>query len=183
MTEIGALYKASPSKFVLIFGSKTAKEKLAGTEIQRRFSNSEICLNFQKRVGPLRNGKEPILNTIFLPELISDQAVRLTFSSFGELESVFNGRHKFNRNIRNGKRHVKIFPAGGDPAILPRKITFHDSITRDVLFTEKVVLFDRCTTRHTHPVVLPTLEDSGMSFSEQSDAHLLVNEISVESEP
>ena len=27
------------------------------------------------------------------------------------------------------------------------------------------------------------LEDSGMSFSEQSDAHLLVNEISVKSEP
>ena len=28
VTEIGALYKVSPSKFELLFGSKTAKEKL-----------------------------------------------------------------------------------------------------------------------------------------------------------
>ena len=28
VTEIGALYKVSPSKFVLVFGSKTVKEKL-----------------------------------------------------------------------------------------------------------------------------------------------------------
>ena len=67
LTEVGALYKVSPSKFVLVFGSKTPKEKLAGTEIQCRFSDSEVCLNFRKRVGPLRNGKEPILVTIFLP--------------------------------------------------------------------------------------------------------------------
>ena len=33
LTEIGALYKVSSSKFVLIFRSKTAKEKLQGTEI------------------------------------------------------------------------------------------------------------------------------------------------------
>ena len=33
ITEIGALYKVSPSKFVLVFGSKTAKEKLQGTKI------------------------------------------------------------------------------------------------------------------------------------------------------
>ena len=34
VTEIIALYKVSPSKFVLVFGSKTAKEKTEGTEIQ-----------------------------------------------------------------------------------------------------------------------------------------------------
>ena len=34
VTEKGTLYKVSPSKFVLVFGSRTAKEKLAGTEIQ-----------------------------------------------------------------------------------------------------------------------------------------------------
>ena len=56
VTEIGALYKVSPSKFVLAFGSKTAKEKLAGAEIQCRFDDSEMCLNFQKRVGPFRYG-------------------------------------------------------------------------------------------------------------------------------
>ena len=33
ITEIGTLYKVSPSKFVLVFGSKTAKEKLQGTKI------------------------------------------------------------------------------------------------------------------------------------------------------
>ena len=119
VTEIGALYKVSPSKFVLVFGSKTPKEKLAGTEIQCRFSDSEVCLNFRKRVGPLRNGKEPILVTIFLPELIRDQAVRLASSNFGEAVSVFKDRHEFNITIRNGKRHVKIFLW---------KISFHGSI-------------------------------------------------------
>ena len=89
LTEVGALYKVSPSKFVLVFGSKTPKEKLAGTEIQCRFSDSEVCLNFRKRVGPLRNGKESILVTIFLPELISDQDVRLAFSNFRDALSMF----------------------------------------------------------------------------------------------
>ena len=82
LTEVGALYNVSPSKFALVFGSKTPKEKLAGTEIQCRFSDSEVYLDFRKRVGPLRYGKEPILVTIFLPELISDQAVRLVVSIF-----------------------------------------------------------------------------------------------------
>ena len=58
--------------------------------------------------------------------------MRLAFSNFGEVVSVFKGRHKFNRSIRNGKKHVRIFPAGGDPAILPRKIFFHGNIHRDV---------------------------------------------------
>ena len=49
VTEIGALYKVSLSKFVLVFGSKSVKEKLAGIEIQCRFGDSEICLNFWKR--------------------------------------------------------------------------------------------------------------------------------------
>ena len=96
VTEIGALCKVSPSKFVLVFGSKTAKEKLQGTEIQCRFGDSEICLDFRKRIGPLRNGREPIFVTILLPELISDQAVRLAFTNFGEVVSAFKGRHKFN---------------------------------------------------------------------------------------
>ena len=61
-----------------------------------------------------------------------------------------------------------------DPAILPRKITFHGRIQGDVLFAEKVVLCYRCKTRHmlgeNCPVATPTAEDSGMSFAEQSDA-------------
>ena len=169
VTEIGALYKVSPSKFVLVLGSKAAKEKLESTEIQCRFGDSEISLNFHKRVGPLRNGREPIFVTILLPEFISDQAVRLAFSNFGDVVSVFKG----NTDIRNGKRHVKIFPAGEDPAILPRKITFHGRIQRDVLFAEKVVLCYRCKTRHMLgedcPVATTITEDSSMSLAEQSD--------------
>ena len=148
--------------------------KLESTEIQWRFGDSELCLSFHKRVGPLRNGREPIFVTIFLPEFISDQAVRLAFSRFGDVISVFKGRHKFNTDVRNGKRHVKIFPAGEDPAILPRKITFHGRIQRDVLFAEKVVLCYRCKTRHmlgeNCPVATPTTEDSSMSLAEQSGA-------------
>ena len=163
VTEIGALYKVSPSKFVLVFGSKAAKEKLESTEIQCRFGDSEICLNFHKRIGPLRNGREPIFVTILLPE----------FSNFGDVVSVFKGRNKCNKGIRNGQRHVKIFPAGEDPAILPRKISFHGRIQRDVLFAGKVVLCYRCKTRHmlgeNCPVATPTTEDSSMPLAEQSD--------------
>ena len=192
VTEIGALYKVSPSKFVLVFGSQAAKEKLQNTEIQCRFGDHDLRLSFHKRVGPLRNGREPIFVTIFLPEFISDQAVRLAFSNFGEVVAVFKGRHKFNTDVRNGKRHVKIFPAGEDPAILPRKITFHGRIQRDVLFAEKVVSCYRCKTRHmlgeNCPVATPTTEDSSMSLVEQSDAAIegaapVQQESSVENQP
>ena len=70
-TEIGGLYKVSHSKFVLAFRSKAGKEKLHATEIQCRFGDSEICLNFRERISPLRNRKEPIFMTFFFPEFIS----------------------------------------------------------------------------------------------------------------
>ena len=86
---------------------------------------------------------------------------------------MFKGRHEFNRKIRNVKRHVKIVPAGGDPPILPRKISFHGRSQRDVPFGEKEVLCYSCKTRHmldeNCPVATPTTEDSGMSLNEQSD--------------
>ena len=82
---IGALYKVSPSKFVLVFRSQTEKEKLKNTVFQSRFGESDIYLNFSKRGRPLRDGKEPILVTINLPEYVSDQAVELAFSNFGEV--------------------------------------------------------------------------------------------------
>ena len=77
---------------------------VSGTEIQCRFDDSEICLNFRKRVGPLRDWREPIFVTIFLPEFISDQAVRPASSNFVEVVSVFKGSHRFNRDVRNGKK-------------------------------------------------------------------------------
>ena len=111
--------------------------------------------------------------TILAPESISDQVVRLAFSNFREVVSVLKERHEFNRKIRNGKRHVKIFPARQDPPILPRKISFHGRIQRHVLFGEKEVLRYRCKTRYmldeNCPVATPTTEDSGMSLNEQSD--------------
>ena len=90
LTEVGALYKISPSRFVLVFGSKTPKDKLVCTEVECGFSDSEVCLNFWKLVGPLRSGKEPILVTIFLPEVISNQAVRLAFFNFRDAVSMFS---------------------------------------------------------------------------------------------
>ena len=62
---------------------------------------------------------------------------------------------------------------GGDPAILPRRISFHGGVSRDVLFPEKVVLCYRCKTRHmlgeNCPVATPTPEGSDMSCSEQNE--------------
>ena len=66
-----------------------------------------MCPNFQKK------------------ELVLSEMESLTFSNFGEVVSVFKGRHEFNRKIRNGKKQVQIFPVGGDPMKLPRKISFH----------------------------------------------------------
>ena len=54
-------------------------------EKKSRFGETDITLSFYKRGGPLRNGKEPILVTINLPEYLSDQAVELAFSNFGEV--------------------------------------------------------------------------------------------------
>ena len=112
VTEVGALYKVSPSNFILVFGSKTAKEELENTVIQCRFGETDITLSFRKRIEPIKDGREPIFVTIKLPEYISDQAVEIAFSHFGEVLSVFKGRHKFNWKIRNGKRHVR---GGGIP--------------------------------------------------------------------
>ena len=44
---------------------------------------------------------------------------------------VFKGRRGFNRKIRNGKKHVEIFPAGGSSMIPPRKISFHGSTQKE----------------------------------------------------
>ena len=73
-TKISTLYKISSSKFISIFESKRAIS---------RFGDKEIILSSQKqRSGPLGNGKEPIFMTMFFPEYISDQAVRLALSTF-----------------------------------------------------------------------------------------------------
>ena len=74
--------------------------------------------------------------------------MELAFVNFGEVQRIFYGTHTFNRNLRNGKRHVKIFPTGGDPRVLPRRVTFLDGISRDVLYKEKIVDCYRCDTRH-----------------------------------
>ena len=57
--------------------------------------------------------------------------------------------------------------------MLPRKISFHGTIKRDVLLAKKVVLCYRCKTRdklgENCPEASPTTEDSSMSLIEQSN--------------
>ena len=169
ITEIGALYKVSPSMFVLVFGSKTTKQKLQGTEIQCRFGDLEVFLNFCKRVGALTNGREPIFVTILFLEFISDQPVDK--SNFGEVVSALKGRHKFNRSIRNGKRHVRMFPVGGDPDIVKENF-FPWKYPQRCREKGGVVLQVQNSTRHmlgeNGPVLTLTQKDSSMSFTEQS---------------
>ena len=61
----------------------------------------------------------------------------------------------------------------GDPVMLPRKFTFHDGITRDVLFAEKVCAEPQMqSSSHTWRELLysqPTLENSGSCLNEQCD--------------
>ena len=140
--DVEALYKTSAQRFVLIFGSEDSALKCLDAELSFASGDERVSLVFRKR------RRAPTFVTMFLPEYISCQAVDLAFSNFGEVQNVFYGTHTFNRNIRNGKRHIRIFPSGGNPGILPRRITFSDGISRDVLYKGKLVDCYRCNTRH-----------------------------------
>ena len=76
---------------------------------------------FSETSWPLRNGKEPMLVTIFLPELNNDQVVTLAFSNFGEVVYVFKVRHNFNKNIRNGKEEIQQYYQGKFTAMVVSK--------------------------------------------------------------
>ena len=142
VTDVEALYKTSKERFVLIFGSEDSASKCRSMELSYASGDARVSLLFRERK------RASTFVTIFCPEYISCRAVELAFSNFGEVDRVFYGTHKFNRNIRNGKRHVRIFPTGGSPNVLPRKVTFHDGISRDVLYKGKLVNCYRCNTRH-----------------------------------
>lgn len=89
-------------KIYFDFWIKNGEGEIANyREIHSCFWRKEVLLSFQKwQSGPLKNGKEPIFVKLFLPDCVSDLAVRLPFSNL----SVFHSRHKFNRSIRNRKR-------------------------------------------------------------------------------
>ena len=142
VADVEALYKTSKGTFILIFGSEDSASKCRSAELSATSGERRVTLLFQER------RRAPTFVTIFCPEYISCRAVELAFANFGEVQRVFYGTHTFNRNLRNGKRHVRIFPTGGDPRVLPRRITFLDGISRDVLYKEKIVDCYRCDTRH-----------------------------------
>ena len=142
VTDVEALYKTSKERFVLIFGSEDSASKCRSMELSATSGDDRVSLLFRGKQ------RASTFVTIFCPEYISCRAVELAFANFGEVDRVFYGTHKFNRNLRNGKRHIRIFPTGGDPRVLPRKVTFHDGISRDVLYKGKLVNCYRCNTRH-----------------------------------
>ena len=92
-------------------------------------------------------GKEPTFVTFFLPEYVSGQAVDLLSPILESSCLCLKANTSLIGTIRTVK-DVKIFPAEGNPVMLPRKIIFDDSITRGVLFAEKVVLCYRCKPQH-----------------------------------
>ena len=140
VTDVEALYKTSKERFVLILGSEDSASKCRSMELSYASGDARVSLLFRERK------RASTFVTIFCPEYISCRAVELAFSNFGEVDRVFYGTHKFNRNIRNGKRHVRIFPTGGSPNVLPRKVTFPEGISRDVLYKGKLVDCHRCST-------------------------------------
>ena len=142
VNDVEALYKTSKQRFVLIFESEDSALKCWSEVLCAVSDNVSVSLLFW---GQWRT---PTFLTLFCPECISCPAVELAFSKFGEVDKAFCGKDKFKRNIRNGKRHIRIFPSGGDPRVLPRKITFHDEISRDILHKGKIVNHYRCDTWH-----------------------------------
>ena len=163
--DVEALYKTSAQRFVLIFGSEDSALKCLDAELSFASGDERVSLVFRKR------RRASTFITMFLPEYISCQAVDLAFSNFGEVQTVFYGTHTFNRNIRNGKRHVRIFPNGGNPEILPRRITFSDGVSRDVLYKGKLVNCYRCGTRHAlgDGCAEVVCQDSDMTLAEQNN--------------
>ena len=80
LEEENAAQVKEKSLLVHLLSSKRTREKLQVTEIHRRFGDNEAILSFQKRRSdPLENVKELIFVTLFLPEKVSDQEVRLAF--------------------------------------------------------------------------------------------------------
>ena len=124
VTEVEALYKTLKPRFVLI------------GRLCFKMSKCRILCSFGRRKGNLalpRTAESSDVCDHILLEYISCRVVELPFANFGEVERVFYGTHTFNHHLWNGKRHVRIFPTGGDPKILPWRITFPDGIYRDVL--------------------------------------------------
>ena len=142
VTDVEALYKTSKGTFILIFGSEDSASKCRSAELSATSEERRVTLLFRER------WRAPTFVTILCPEYISCRAVELAFPNFDEVQRVFHGTHTFNCNLRNGKRHVRIFPNGGNPRVLPRRITFLNDISRDVLYKEKIVHCYRCDTRH-----------------------------------
>ena len=159
VTDVEALYKTSKGTFILIFGSEDSASKCRSAELSATSGERRVTLLFRER------RRAPTFVTIFCPEYISCRAVELAFANFGEVQRVFYGTHTFNRNLRNGKRHVRIFPTGGDPRVLPRRITFLDGISRDVLYKEKIVDCYWCDTRHALSESCPEAVDNQPSVA------------------
>ena len=80
LEEENAAQVKEKSLLVHLLSSKRTREKLQVTEIHRRFGDKEAILSFQKRQSdPLENVKELIFVTLFLPQKVSGQEVRLAF--------------------------------------------------------------------------------------------------------
>ena len=166
VTDVEALYKTSGKRFVLIFGSEDSALKCLDAELSAVTDDERVSLVFRKR------RRAPTFVTLFLPKYISCRAVELAFSNFGEVDRVFYGTHKFNRNLRNGKRHIRILPSEGNPKTLPRKITFRNGVSRDVLYKGKIVNCYRCNTRYAlrDDCAEVVSKESDVPLSEQSSS-------------
>ena len=68
-----------------------------------RFGDSEICLNFRKRAGPLRDGSERVFVTIFLLS---------SFEELLELDKLFKMHH---RNIQSPA--IELFTIKNNPSV------------------------------------------------------------------
>ena len=94
VTDVEALYKTSGKRFVLIFGLEDSALKCLDAELSAVTDDERISLVFRER------WRAPTFITLFLPKYISCWAVELAFSNFAEVDRVFYGTQKFNRNLR-----------------------------------------------------------------------------------
>ena len=97
-----ALYKTSKQKFVLVFGPQDSASQYRSTELTSLSGDVKVSLLFRE------GRRAPAFVTSFCTKYISDRTVKLAFSNSGEVTKVFTGTHKFNRKIKNRKRHIKI---------------------------------------------------------------------------
>ena len=157
--HIEAFYKIAGDKFVIVLKEACLKEdyslrvqfreQVQGNPLNFTISSTPMSRRPPKDYTGTKHDQNTVFVTLYLPSTVSDTAVRRVFQEFGMVHAVSNGTFKGDlRGIRNGKRHVRLTPAGSKHD-LPHQVQFPgDGRFFNVLWAEKIVNCKKCLSDH-----------------------------------